>query len=162
MEYMFRKNKLKEAHSQIASWEANKAGVSLTEGGRVQRVGNEPPLLKNAEVTSKHPARQRHGGSWPSLYVCVKGHRLFPHLGVIVQQTSGLAAPQCPGLERRAGKVTILGSRSQKYFLSWALFSRENSIMKIPAIIMKRATVMFPSARYVPGAVSDGSVIFPP
>lgn len=109
MKYMFRRSKLKEAHSQIAMWEANKAGVWLTEGGRVQRVGNEPPFLKNTEVTSKRPARQQHGGSWPSLFVCIKGHRLFPHLGGIMQRTSGLAAPQCPGLERRAGKVTILG-----------------------------------------------------
>lgn len=163
MEHMFRRHKIKEACSQIATWEAYEARVRLPEGGRVQyHVGDEPPLLKIIPATSTCPARWQQSMNWPSLWVCVKGHQLSSHLWVDLgnrPQSWVLPAVSRSGEETR--QITSLGSCSQGYALAWALFSRKHFHNENTDIGNKSITV-FLTTRYVTGPAIGALLICPP
>lgn len=83
MQCVFRRYEVKETRSQIPVWEANKAGVWLSERGRVQHsIVDEPFLLKNTQVTSECPDKAVEGHELAFLVCYVKGHQLSFHIQV--------------------------------------------------------------------------------
>lgn len=101
--------------------------------------------------------------NWPSLCVCVKGHHLSSHIWVVyATDLSPGCCPQCPGLVRRPGKLTILGSCSQGYALAWALFSRKHFHNENTNNSNNKSITIFLTTRYVTDPAIGGLLISPP
>lgn len=115
---------MQETQNKSSTWpdccrEANEAGVWLQKGGRLNRMLAISLLFSR---THKSPGKGQASQQQEPAFLmglCLRPPVLFPHLGWLMLQISGLvSAAQGPCLVRRQGKLIILGFCSQGYALA--------------------------------------------